>query len=198
MQGQNQLKGLEMQGNTQRDIAKETHGYQRDQVQLQREQLAQQRADSLRQQAQQAYASGDIQRGQMLEQQAQQSMGGLMGGAGAAATQANPTGGGLLGTPQNGMPRTPAAARPAIDAIIGATRNNPDQMVQRLRQLGMSDEQINLELANAFGREGVFNHRYGRTAQNPHGSHFTAVDPVTGRPHFTLPIVGGLIPGMAR
>jgi len=83
---QERIAGLA--GQTQRDIAKENRGPQHEQIQLQREQLAQQRADSLRQQAQQAYQSGDIQRAQQLESMANQAMGASMPGLAGPTAQA--------------------------------------------------------------------------------------------------------------
>jgi len=125
---------------------------------LQREQLAQQRADSLRQQAQQAYQSGDIQRAQQLESMANQAMGAAMGASGVSQpgllggnTPLAPPqpgaglAGGLAG-PTQSWAQLPHSARMAIRG------NSAEEMVRNIRTSlpGLSQAAADQMIAEAY------------------------------------------------
>lgn len=229
IQGTNAANVAGVQGQGALSVARENNAGRRDEVAIRREEMAMRRADALRAQSDQAYNSGDIQRGQALEQQAnnlevgigrgEQTANGLLdagfditdpegngvsrfdSGGGPAA------GGGILGAANSGQaaPQAPMAqppapqgirgasgrvsprARPAIDKVIAATRGNPQAMVNRLREMGLSDQQINMELSTAFGKSFGGLGEYQRTATSPGGAWFTQVDPGTGE---EMPTIG--------
>jgi hypothetical protein len=156
----NALKLAEVQGQTQRDIAKETHGYQRDEIQLKREALAQQRADSLRQQAKEAYDSGDIGRGQQLEQQATTAMSAI-GGLAAVSPPSAPTTGtapppivglGLGAVGPNGPVAPRSWAQLPHSARASLMGDSPDQMLKNLRMSmpGLSQDEADRMVQEAY------------------------------------------------
>jgi hypothetical protein len=114
LQGQNQMGLAGVQAGAQKDIAgiqgqsglaiaREQNSGRRDEMELKRQQFAQQRADSLRAQARESYNSGDIQGAQYYERLAtqQEIYGDSLGGRQPAPGLGMPTG------PTAGVPQSP-------------------------------------------------------------------------------------------
>lgn len=172
------IAGLNTQ--TQRELGLAQMAPKNRELDIRERELQRQNADAYRAQAQAAYASGNIAEGRRLDS--------LAGGGQGVLGYANP------GVAQIGAPGTtqggagiPFAARQAIDSIIAAANGNPQLIVNRLRQMGLTDEQINVELNTALPSQqslggGILGYgKYRRSTTAPEGAWFQQTDPNTGR-----------------
>jgi hypothetical protein len=170
-----QKEAAQINATAQTDVAKANREPQMAQVDLQRQQFAQNRQDALRQQAREAYQSGDVAQGQQTA--------GLAGPGRVLANgsqAAHPSIYANAGVAPPAAP-IPQAARQAIDQVVAQHSDNPQVLVQRLRGMGLTDQQINMELTGAYrAAPGIGWHPYTRTATNPSGWGTHHVDPATG------------------
>lgn len=106
--------------------------------------------------------------------------------------------GGLQQAPQQPAAGGPAANRPLAPQAMErykANMNDPKMVVNQMRQDGLTDQEINVALAQLYGQGsfmGLSTGIYDRTSDNPGGWGFETVDPSTGEVGSTL--LGSLFP----
>ncbi len=138
--------------------------FRQEEMGIRKEELAAMRADRYQAEADAAYARGDYRMGDRAQSKANKA-------AGEA--------------PQPGLPGVSGRSLPH-DVRAQLSTMEPFALVAELQRRGLSETEINKELAIIFGRDrllGLSTGRYGRTAANPYGglSSLREVDPATGQ-----------------
>ncbi len=149
-------------------------------------------ANEYRQAAQAAAANGDYEAYQRYTQIADSLLTPQSGLPGVGGQPAQAGTGGLPGVGQQQGRTLPANLRQIMKDRFA---NDPQGLVDELRRGGMSDQEINRELAQIYGQGsmlGMSTGIYDRTTDNPTGWGFETVDPSTGEVGTSL--LGSLFP----